>query len=273
MTTTAFDNPSSFITPLVAPLLKFLLWLVGIVLVVGFVVGMFTYGRPLRKRRKSDGTVEDILDIGAGISHIFIGMLLRTFSTKRAGRATWLDDQQILAMARGMKPSAFEEFVAKIFTALGYKTELVGGSGDGGIDIDMTKNGRHYVVQCKKFITRKVNPHDVRDFFGAMGDRHIDGRGFFVTTNIFTLEAERFAEGKPMELIDGTEFVRLVRESGVLGMATPVTPSAANAQEPPLMKGICPNCGKELVIRTNKTDGTRFFGCTGYPDCRFTKPI
>jgi len=28
-------------------------------------------------------------------------------------------------------------------------------------------------------------------------------KGYFITTNKFTLEAERFAEDKPIELIDG----------------------------------------------------------------------
>lgn len=60
-----------------------------------------------------------------------------------------------------------------------------------------------------------------------MGDRHIDGKGFFVTTNIFTLEAEKFAEGKPMDLIDGTRLVELVRESGVMKEA-----ETAEAQNP-----------------------------------------
>ena len=32
----------------------------------------------------------------------------------------------------------------------------------------------------------------------------------------------------------------------------------------------CPKCGKRMVKRTNKTEGTPFFGCTGYPKCNHT---
>jgi len=32
----------------------------------------------------------------------------------------------------------------------------------------------------------------------------------------------------------------------------------------------CPECGKRMVQRTNKTEGTPFFGCTGYPKCNHT---
>jgi len=210
------------------------------------------------------------LEIGAGLSHMLIDAMKGNNGATETGE--WLDDQQLLAMLRGMSPSDFEEFVAKVFTALGYETELNGGSGDGGIDIIMKKNGRNFVVQCKKFITRKVNPHDVRDFYGAMGDRHLDGKGFFVTTNIFTLEAEQFAEGKPMELIDGTRLVELVRDSKVMAMkpAEPKPVEAKPVEQTPEPK--CPNCGGVLVVRTNKREGNHFWGCSNFPKCRYTRP-
>jgi predicted RNA-binding Zn-ribbon protein involved in translation (DUF1610 family) len=37
----------------------------------------------------------------------------------------------------------------------------------------------------------------------------------------------------------------------------------------------CPKCGKPLVLRTAKSGadaGSRFYGCSGFPACRFTKP-
>jgi DNA topoisomerase-1 len=36
--------------------------------------------------------------------------------------------------------------------------------------------------------------------------------------------------------------------------------------------GACPSCGKELIIRRGRR-GSRFIGCTGYPDCTFTLPL
>src|SRR5579863_5432116 len=33
----------------------------------------------------------------------------------------------------------------------------------------------------------------------------------------------------------------------------------------------CPECGKPLSIRLGKRD--RFIGCTGYPDCSYTRPM
>jgi DNA topoisomerase-1 len=33
----------------------------------------------------------------------------------------------------------------------------------------------------------------------------------------------------------------------------------------------CPKCGKELVVKWGRNG--RFIACTGYPDCRYTRPL
>lgn len=35
----------------------------------------------------------------------------------------------------------------------------------------------------------------------------------------------------------------------------------------------CPKCGKPLVRRRARATGSEFLGCSGYPDCKFTKPV
>ena len=43
-----------------------------------------------------------------------------------------------------------------------------------------------------------------------------------------------------------------------------------------LEKGLCPRCGSPLVVRTAKKGpraGSQFFGCSRYPDCRYTRNI
>ncbi len=47
-------------------------------------------------------------------------------------------------------------------------------------------------------------------------------------------------------------------------------------KEERLEKGLCPRCGAPLVVRTAKKGpnaGSRFLGCSRYPDCRYTKNI
>lgn len=36
---------------------------------------------------------------------------------------------------------------------------------------------------------------------------------------------------------------------------------------------ICPQCGLQMVERTNKQKGTKFYGCKKFPHCRETLPI
>jgi DNA topoisomerase-1 len=34
----------------------------------------------------------------------------------------------------------------------------------------------------------------------------------------------------------------------------------------------CPQCGKAMVVRYSKKTGKKFLGCSGYPECKYTKP-
>lgn len=36
---------------------------------------------------------------------------------------------------------------------------------------------------------------------------------------------------------------------------------------------VCPKCGGELVLRTNKNTSGQFYGCKNYPKCNYIKPI
>ncbi len=35
----------------------------------------------------------------------------------------------------------------------------------------------------------------------------------------------------------------------------------------------CHRCGKPMVVRTNRNTGDKFWGCSAFPDCRFTVPL
>lgn len=125
----------------------------------------------------------------------------------------WRSDRELLWMLRGMKPEDFEEYIADLFFKMGFKTEITGGAYDEGVDVIAEKDGIRHYIQCKKFITQEVSVGAVRDFYGAIADHLATGRGYFITTNKFTLEAERFAEDKPIELIDGFKLIKYIRQA------------------------------------------------------------
>ena len=123
----------------------------------------------------------------------------------------WSLNRDTLGKLKKLHPNDFENYIADMYLQLGYKTEKVGGSYDGGIDVIAEKDGIKHYIQCKKYITSKVSVGDVRNFAGALMDKFSQGKGIFITTNIFTTEAEKYAEDKPIELIEGDDLLRLIK--------------------------------------------------------------
>jgi HJR/Mrr/RecB family endonuclease len=61
----------------------------------------------------------------------------------------WHSDRDLLRWLRGMTPSEFEDYISDLFSKLGYKTEVVGGTYDEGIDViaEKKRNKTLYSVQ------------------------------------------------------------------------------------------------------------------------------
>ena len=150
---------------------------------------------------------------GLAFSAVFIitTLLIKRFKTHK--QSQWRTERELLSWLRELKPLEFERYIAELFTKLGYKTRVIGGSYDKGIDVIAEKNGIKHYIQCKKYITSTVGPGELRDFYGAIADHLAQAKGYFITTNKFTLEAERFAEDKPIELIDGDKLIKYIRIS------------------------------------------------------------
>lgn len=97
----------------------------------------------------------------------------------------------------------------------------------------------------------------MRDFYGAIANRLADSKAFFVTTNTFTLEAEKFAEDKPIELVDGFNLLKYIKMANIL------------KEEIPQNNNTCPECGGVLILRESKFG--HFYGCSNYPKCKYIK--
>jgi len=148
-----------------------------------------------------------------GIAPDIIFWLIRKIKLKKRITATsrWLSDRELIWMLRGMNPAEFEDFVAKLFSKLGYETEVTGGPYDEGVDIIAERERIKYYIQCKKYHLKEVGVDELREFYGAIADHLATGKGYFITTNKFTLGAEKFAEDKPIELIDGFKLIKYIR--------------------------------------------------------------
>ena len=105
----------------------------------------------------------------------------------------------------GISWHEFELLVGEAFRMRGYAvTETGGGGADGGIDLILTKGSEKFLVQCKQWRAFKVGVQIVRELYGVMAATGAAG-GFVVTSGRFTEEAEEFATGRNIQLVDGAK--------------------------------------------------------------------
>ena len=104
-----------------------------------------------------------------------------------------------------MDPIDFEHYCAWLYQKEGYTVEETATSGDEGIDLLLSKRGKKVVVQCKRY-SGNVGQPVVRDLYGAMF--HVAAtEAHLCTTGRISRQAESWAAGKPIELIDGHDMV------------------------------------------------------------------
>lgn len=170
-----------------------------------------------------------------------------------------------LDLLKAMDWKRFEELCQRLWVLKGFPAELTGAGADGGIDIriaDRQAPGRTFAVaQCKAWVDQLVGAEKVRELWGAAA--HFEAKlTIFYGLSGFTQDARRFAEGKHLKLIDGTELLQQIAtlppadQQSLLAFVTCgdyTTPS-------------CPQCESKLAINPKRPD---YWSCPRYPTCRY----
>lgn len=160
----------------------------------------------------------------------------------------------------------FEMLVGEVFRQRGFTIVEMGGNGpDGGVDLVLKKGSETHLVQCKRWKALKVGVEVVRELFGVMAAQGAVS-GYVVTSGVFTSDARAFADGRNIELIDGTELTRMIQQVKSSNVAVTRVENEST----------CPKCGSAMVRRSARRGsnaGQAFFGCSQYPACRGTRPI
>lgn len=113
----------------------------------------------------------------------------------------------------GMSWQEFELLVGEAFRLQGYQvTDIGGGGADGGVDLMLRKGGEKFLVQCKQWKAFTVDVTVVRELYGVMAANGAAG-GFVVTSGRFTDEANKFASGRNVKLIDGPRLFALIKQA------------------------------------------------------------
>jgi restriction system protein len=126
----------------------------------------------------------------------------------------WKDE--LLNHLKKMDPGAFERLSQRLLREAGFiKVEVMGRSGDGGIDgtgvLRVNLLSFQVLFQCKRY-NGSVGAGAIRDFRGAMIGRC--DKGLFITTGTFTMDAQREAtrDGAPaIDLVDGDHLCELMK--------------------------------------------------------------
>ena len=180
------------------------------------------------------------------------------------------------AALRSMNWRDFELLVGEAFRLRGYTvTETGGGGADGGIDLQLTRGGETFLVQCKQWKAYKVSVNVVRELYGVMAAQAAAG-GFVVTSGVFTADARSFAQGRNIELIDGTALKKIVDAVQASKKPEVISPSPQATEPTVAVKPACPRCGSAMVKRVAKQGanaGNAFWGCASYPQCRGVRAI
>ena len=215
-------------------------------------------------------TAEVISDMAWLISALFL--IPAMFSAFRAWRGRrLLSIYYTKEKIRSLDWEEFEELIEAYYSHIGFRVHREGGSGpDGGVDVRITSpSDEIYLVQCKQWRAQRVGVKIVRELYGVVAADRAKG-GIVVTVGSFTREAEEFASGIEMELIDGNRLEEMLRELPV-EHATDVERDQVSSTE----DHQCPRCGEALVLRIagrGPNVGSNFYGCSSFPRCRFTRP-
>src|SRR3989454_319000 len=112
-------------------------------------------------------------------------------------------------------PSEFESLITNLFQKMGLETRLTQASRDGGVDCVAYDPrpifGGKVVIQAKRY-KNTVGVSAVRDLYGTMQNEGAS-KGILITTSGFGKASFEFADGKPIELLSGSNLLYLLSEN------------------------------------------------------------
>ena len=203
-----------------------------------------------------------------------------------------------------MEPYQFENAIAGLFRNLGFEVKQTPYSNDHGKDAIAWKDGKKYLIECKRYDAQNtIGRRELQIFLAAMKEENVE-LGFYVNTGRFASTAREYAAQQNIELYDRENFAELVNraypvredvlnasvmclECGQIQVlpiddkATTGTCPSGHPIETDITKELirhssfaipskCESCGARL--RLVKTKHRQFWGCSKYPGCKFTKP-
>lgn len=165
----------------------------------------------------------------------------------------------------------FEIFLKELFELSGYDVRHVAldrKTGDGGIDLLISKDGKPTVIQAK--YTKAENTsllgiELVRNVLGTDGYIRYQNAAI-ITTNYFTEQAKNEAIGKNIDLIDKEGLYFLITN-----LQPKVIASFVHEKTIDVHLGRCEYCKKPKILRYNQKIDRWYRECVDYKKCIATR--
>ncbi len=187
-------------------------------------------------RQYEDGTIDKLglnfnLDITEDVKRVIEAAEQVSQSLEKPTRLTGHNPAPVSVRPSGspiaeMDPFQFEKLIVDLLRAMELDVSETRKTGDGGIDAIASSSlpiiGGVFIVQCKRYSPLNfVGVATVRDLYGVITDQRAS-KGILITTSDFSAPAWEFAQGKPIELING-EQLQVLLERYQLSVGGPVT--------------------------------------------------
>lgn len=133
----------------------------------------------------------------------------RVIEANRRNLVEWTTDLRLLSSEE------FEWFAGEVFRREGWVVTETGRNDapDGNVDLELARDGKRRIVQCKRWRASPVGVDEIRMFLGTLAREHLSGGdGIYVTLSTFTRHAQEEAEAAGIELIDNRELMMRVEK-------------------------------------------------------------
>lgn len=156
----------------------------------------------------------------------------------------------------------FEKLIELIYQHRGFSVKRLGGANaDGGVDLIVKSPAEEFVIQCKHWRKWTVGVRHIREFLGALTDSGIP-KGIFITLVGYSDDAKKLADKHGIQILEESDIVVMLVESGLM-YSKEISKLFADERK------FCPKCEREMVLRTGRVKGNKFWGCSNFPHCRF----
>lgn len=160
----------------------------------------------------------------------------------------------------------FESYLRQLFKSQNYKVIKTPDRKDFGADLLLEKNGTKIVVQAKRY-KGNVGIKAVQEIQSAK--LYYKAQEAWVMTNSnYTKSAKELAYKTNVTLLDRDRLIDYISEINPNGEVS-ATQTIETVEPLPIK---C-KCGNQMILKKNKSNQKRFYGCRNFPSCKNTKAL